>query len=203
MSAFESQRSRVQVVLALVMCACRPEPAQAPETTAVTEPEPEPEPAPVEGAEPVDAPVAPAPAPVSYELDGNRLKLPGPIVFAAGQAEFAGPSEVALVHIRGYLAAKEYITRMRIEAHVAGPDAQALSERRALAVARWLVGQGIDCKRLIPVGFGDNKPIADGSTAEGRAANTRVEAHNAALRGRLIGGMPEDGGGVVAGDPCA
>jgi hypothetical protein len=46
------------------------------------------------------------------------------------------------------------------------------------------------------------KPVADASTPEGRAANVRIDAINAALRGRLIGGMPADGGGQLAGDPC-
>jgi len=52
------------------------------------------------------------------------------------------------------------------------------------------------------VGFGANKPVAANDTAEGRARNTRVEVAMAQLRGRAIGGMPVDGGGLVAGDPC-
>lgn len=196
---------KLVVPLLALLVACRTEPVQAPEPapppTEASEPaaEPAPEPAPEPAAEP--APAAPS-QPVRYELDGNRLKLPDQLYFAAGQDGPGRGSEVALEHIRGYLAAKDYITLMRIEAHVSGPDAQALSERRALSVARWLVKHGVDCTRLIPVGFGDMKPIADGSTPEGRAQNTRVEAHNAAIKGRLIGGMPGDGGGVVAGDPC-
>lgn len=188
----------------LALAACRTEPVVAPEPAAppveVAASEPA-EPAPAEPA-PAEAAPAPPSQPVRHELEGNRLKLPAPVTFAAGQAELDAASDVALEHVRGYLAAKDYITLMRIEAHVSGPDAQALSERRALAVARWLAGHGVECTRLLPVGFGDTKPIADGSTPEGRAQNTRVEAHNAALKGRLIGGMPGDGGGRVAGDPC-
>jgi OOP family OmpA-OmpF porin len=101
--------------------------------------------------------------------------------------------------VRGYLAAKDSISLMRIEAHA---EDQATSEQRALAVGRWLVAHGVDCKRLLAVGFGPNKPIADSSTPEGRAANSRIEFHNAQLRGRAIGGMPADGGGLVAGDLC-
>lgn len=61
---------------------------------------------------------------------------------------------------------------------------------------------GADCKRLIAVGFGSTKPVADNNTAEGKAANRRVSFINAALRSRPIGGMPVDGGGKVAGDIC-
>lgn len=41
---------------------------------------------------------------------------------------------------------------------------QKLSEQRALAVCKWLVENGIDCKRLIAVGFGSTKPVASNDT---------------------------------------
>lgn len=141
-----------------------------------------------------------------YELDGNRLKLPAPLAFAAGSAELSPQSAKVINYISAYLQDKTYISLMRIEGHVhddkAAAAAQRLSEQRALAVVRALVAKGIDCKRLLPVGFGGSKPVASGDSAEGRALNTRVEAVNAQLRGRAIGGMPSDGGGKVAGDPC-
>jgi len=147
-----------------------------------------------------------APPPRTYELEGNRLLLPAPIVFRTGSDELALDSTDAIRHIAKYLADKEYISLMRIEGHTAAvgdPEQnQTLSEKRALRVAKALVAAGVDCKRLLPVGFGANKPVADNATPEGRAQNTRVDAFNAALRGRYIGGMPPDGGGKVAGDPC-
>jgi len=170
------------------LCACRP----------AAPPEPAPEPPPVAEAS------APEPAkPVSYELDGNRLVLPRPVDFAATSDVPGRGSEIALEHVRGYLQAKPAVTQVRVEGHFSGPDAQALSERRALAVARELVRLGVDCKRLVAVGFGDSKPIADGRAPEGRVQNIRIEVHNVALLGRLIGGMPADGGGRPAGDPCS
>ena len=161
-------------------------------------PPPEPE-SPATESPAAESPAAesPAAAPVRYSLDGNRLELPGPLVFSGDTLDPA--SDPALTHAQGYLAAKDYITQMRVEGHA---DDQALSERRALAVARWLIAHGVDCKRLLAVGFGPTKPIADSSTPEGRAQNNRVELHNAQLRGIAIGGMPSDGGGQVAGDLC-
>ena len=161
-------------------------------------PPPEPE-SPATESPAAESPAAesPAAAPVRYSLDGNRLELPGPLVFSGDTLDPA--SDPALTHAQGYLAAKDYITQMRVEGHA---DDQALSERRALAVARWLIAHGVDCKRLLAVGFGPTKPIADSSTPEGRAQNNRVELHNAQLRGIAIGGMPPDGGGQVAGDLC-
>ena len=50
-----------------------------------------------------------------------------------------------------------------------------LSRRRAIAVARFLVDQGISGSRLKPQAFGESTPRVSNRTAEGRAANRRVE----------------------------
>jgi len=50
-----------------------------------------------------------------------------------------------------------------------------LSQKRAEAIVAALVKQGIAKERLTAVGKGSHSPIADNSTAEGRAKNRRVE----------------------------
>jgi len=52
---------------------------------------------------------------------------------------------------------------------------KTLSDERAKAVVSAIVAQGIDAKRLSAVGHGQDKPIADNKTEEGRAKNRRVE----------------------------
>ena len=52
---------------------------------------------------------------------------------------------------------------------------KTLSEARAKSVVSAIVGQGISADRLIPAGFGQDKPVADNNTEEGRAKNRRVE----------------------------
>ena len=52
---------------------------------------------------------------------------------------------------------------------------QKLSEARAKAVADYLIGKGIDKRRLTWIGFGKSQPVADNATAEGRSKNRRVE----------------------------
>lgn len=52
---------------------------------------------------------------------------------------------------------------------------KTLSEARAKSVVLAIVGQGISADRLSPAGFGQDKPVADNSSEEGRAKNRRVE----------------------------
>jgi outer membrane protein OmpA-like peptidoglycan-associated protein len=50
-----------------------------------------------------------------------------------------------------------------------------LSQRRALSVANYLSGQGVDQRRFAVSGFGKTRPIASNGTTDGRAKNRRVE----------------------------
>lgn len=51
----------------------------------------------------------------------------------------------------------------------------SLSERRAASVKSYAQMQGISASRLTTVGKGETEPIADNSTATGKAQNRRVE----------------------------
>jgi outer membrane protein OmpA-like peptidoglycan-associated protein len=50
-----------------------------------------------------------------------------------------------------------------------------LSETRAHSVRKFLMDRGIDGGRMAAKGLGEERPIDDNRTAEGRAANRRVE----------------------------
>ncbi len=50
-----------------------------------------------------------------------------------------------------------------------------LSSDRANAIKQWLTSKGVDEKRIIAIGYGKTKPVADNSTEEGRKKNRRVE----------------------------
>jgi len=50
-----------------------------------------------------------------------------------------------------------------------------LSKDRAAAVRDYLVSQNVPGNRLSPIGYGETAPISDNNTANGRAANRRIE----------------------------
>ena len=52
---------------------------------------------------------------------------------------------------------------------------QNLSERRAQAIANYLIDKGVEKERVTTEGFGFSRPIASNDTAEGRAQNRRTE----------------------------
>ena len=53
---------------------------------------------------------------------------------------------------------------------------QKLSQRRAEAVRKELIRFGVDGTRLLAMGYGELRPIADNTTEVGRAQNRRVVA---------------------------
>lgn len=68
---------------------------------------------------------------------------------------------------------------LKVKGHTdsTGPESynQGLSERRAQAVADYLVSQGVSSSVISTEGYGESQPIATNDTAEGRKANRRVE----------------------------
>ena len=52
---------------------------------------------------------------------------------------------------------------------------QKLSEGRAESVKAWLVSKGIDGNRITTKGYGEDKPVADNKTKEGKQKNRRIE----------------------------
>jgi len=54
---------------------------------------------------------------------------------------------------------------------------QKLSEKRAFAVYKFLISKGIEPDRMTYIGYGEERPIEDNATEEGRAVNRRVEFH--------------------------
>jgi len=102
----------------------------------------------------------------------------GDTLFATGKAELKSGATVNLDRITTFM--NEYPNRTAaIEGFTDNTGSeemnQSLSERRADAVKRYLVGQGVSSARLTSSGRGENAPVADNESAAGRQQNRRVE----------------------------
>ncbi len=71
------------------------------------------------------------------------------------------------------------IKKIRIEGHTDNvgntKDNQILSEKRAQAVADYLISSGVKSTQINVVGYGKTKPVASNDTEEGRQKNRRVD----------------------------
>ena len=106
------------------------------------------------------------------------IRLPGSVLFDFDSDRIRPDAERTLTEVAEVM--KAYGARpMRIEGHTdsVASDAynQALSERRAQSVQRWLATSGGVKAAVTPRGFGESRPVATNDTAAGRQQNRRVE----------------------------
>ena len=123
---------------------------------------------------------------VSRDGDVIKLNLPDGVTFDFARYELKPQFYPALNTVAGTL--REYHqTIVEVSGHTdsVGSDAanQTLSERRANAVAGYLMGQGVQRERFEIVGMGERYPVAGNDTDSGRALNRRVEIRLLPLQG--------------------
>lgn len=117
---------------------------------------------------------------VSVHRDGDNitLNMPGNITFATDSSDLNAQFFAVLNSVAKVLTEFDK-TVVEVAGHTdsTGSDQynQALSERRASSVARYLQNQGINPQRMITIGLGESMPVADNGTASGRQLNRRVE----------------------------
>ena len=99
------------------------------------------------------------------------------ILFDTGSDRLRPESNRTLIDLYDALSRAAHLN-VNIEGHTdAVGDAaanQALSERRASAVVKYLVDRGIAAARLRALGLGETQPTTSNDTAEGRQENRRV-----------------------------
>ncbi|WP_040308540.1 OmpA family protein [Asticcacaulis biprosthecium] len=115
---------------------------------------------------------------VTRSGDNIILSMPGDVTFSSGSADLNGGFMPVLNDVATIL--NQYpSTYIDVVGHAdsQGTDAfnMDLSERRANAVAGYLVGQKVKSERIYVAGAGESSPIASNDTADGRARNRRVE----------------------------
>lgn len=117
---------------------------------------------------------------ISVTRDGDNLVLnmPSGITFATDQASIQPQFRETLDKVASTLAGYNQ-TYIDVYGHTDsdGSDSynQGLSERRAASVADYLTMRGVQSARIATRGFGESQPIASNGTADGKAANRRVE----------------------------
>lgn len=120
----------------------------------------------------------PPPTPVEVVAE-EKIVITQKIHFEFDKAIIRPISYPILDDVAYLLQINPQIRRVRVEGHTdwIGSDAynQKLSERRAASVRNYLIGKGIAADRLIAVGYGEARPIADNNTTQGRARNRRTE----------------------------
>jgi len=133
------------------------------------------------------------------ELQGKlTVRMAEKVLFPTGSATISREGlETLKVVAKGLQAVRNRI--IRVEGHTDDvpihnarfPSNWELSAGRAIAVVRFLQGQGIEPGRLGAAGYAEYQPIASNETPEGRAQNRRIEI-SLALPPSAI---PEAGGG--------
>jgi len=117
--------------------------------------------------------------PASVRLEGEQIVILEQVHFATARHEIQPDSFALLGQVAEVLRQHPEIARLAVDGHTddrgAAKDNVALSQRRALAVVRWLIDHGIDARRLEARGFGPRRPLADNTSDAGRAKNRRVE----------------------------
>jgi outer membrane protein OmpA-like peptidoglycan-associated protein len=110
--------------------------------------------------------------------DNITLNMPGNITFATNSADLNAAFFEVLNSVS--LVVNEFNqTVIEVAGHTDSTGAdqynQQLSERRASAVAAYLGTRSVRADRVITVGMGETRPIANNETEQGRQQNRRVE----------------------------
>ncbi len=130
---------------------------------------------------------------VSVERDGDNINLimPGNITFVTNGHDLNADFYQVLDSVSLVLQEFEK-TLIVVAGHTDSTGSnsynQALSERRANSVAAYLRSRGVVDARIETVGFGEDHPLADNATPEGRSLNRRVELSLLPIREENLGG---------------
>jgi outer membrane protein OmpA-like peptidoglycan-associated protein len=114
---------------------------------------------------------------VKEEARGTVITLSGSVLFASGRSVLLPSAQQTLDQVADAL--RTGAGNILVEGHTDSRGADrtnlTLSKERAGAVVEYLVSRGVPRERLEAAGLGSSRPVADNSSAEGRANNRRVE----------------------------
>jgi outer membrane protein OmpA-like peptidoglycan-associated protein len=117
-------------------------------------------------------------AAIKEEERGLVITLSGSVLFASNKSELLPAAQNRLNQVAdALLEIKE--RKLTVEGHTdsqgSSANNQELSLKRANAVRSYLISRGYPADLIHAQGIGEDRPIADNTSAEGRANNRRVE----------------------------
>ena len=141
----------------------------------------------------------------AFKVQNNALVLPKDIQFDSHGYDVKDTLDPMLKFVANYLITRPDITKLRIEGHVytekTPEENMRLSLQRAAIVSYYLTTKGVDCSRLLPVAFGDTKPVAPTDECN-LNHNTRLTFYNAEQNYMAVEGNAVDGFALKVFDPC-
>lgn len=114
-----------------------------------------------------------------FELTGNgwEFGMSSKLLFGSNEATLAAGQHESIGQLARALLSVD-IHRLRVEGHTddygTSEYNQALSERRAQAVADALIAAGIPAREMQVAGMGMSAPVEDNRSSAGRRENRRV-----------------------------
>lgn len=116
---------------------------------------------------------------IKEEQRGLVITLSGAVLFKSGKSSLLQIAKRQLDKVAAALMEQDESKRIIVEGHTDSRGSnrrnQQLSQDRAEVVRNYLVSQGVKADRISAIGKGEDEPIADNRSAEGRANNRRVE----------------------------
>jgi OOP family OmpA-OmpF porin len=117
--------------------------------------------------------------PKAVRVTEKEIVILEQVQFDTGKATIKKASDALIDEIVQVLAEHPEILRVEVQGHTDSRGTPAfnkeLSQQRANAVTKAMIKRGVDPQRLTPKGYGQDVPIADNATDEGRQTNRRVE----------------------------
>lgn len=118
---------------------------------------------------------------VDEGAQGITLRIDDNLLFASGQADLIAGADRVLSRLVELI--EEFDGDVSVEGHTDSvpiatarfPSNWELSTVRAISVLRYLANAGVEEARLRAIGYADTRPLESNATAQGRAANRRVE----------------------------
>lgn len=124
---------------------------------------------------------------IKQEPRGMVITLSGSVLFASNKDQLLPAAQERLGQVAEALKTQDD-HKIVVEGHTdsqgSATSNQGLSDRRAQAVVSYLVSRGVPADQIRAEGHGPSRPIADNTSAEGRANNRRVEIIVKPVEGR-------------------